>query len=139
MRKDFLKTDWSDEEKVSAQSHFLSNMLVVKLNNGGLVLYAPVKMHKDDAPHLIGEGRHKKFHECITINLIPFQLIGLKALGLSSGWCVHRKRTPCLWEMPYLHFQTQKLSVQSLLRKNSNMRKCSKRSKKLVTKTICDM
>jgi len=45
------KTSWTKEERV--ESPFVINMVVVKLNNGGLALYAPVKMHKDDAPHLL--------------------------------------------------------------------------------------
>ena len=46
------KESWTGEEKI--ESPFVLNMIVIKLNNGGLALYAPVKLHKDDAPHLIG-------------------------------------------------------------------------------------
>ena len=51
--KDHKKTTWTDEEKVEMPMKL--NMVVIKLNTGGLALYAPVKLHKEDAPHLIGE------------------------------------------------------------------------------------
>ena len=47
------KTTWTDSERI--ESIFEINMIVVKLNGGGLALYGPVKLHKDDAPHLIGK------------------------------------------------------------------------------------
>ena len=46
------KTSWTLEERV--ESPLVLNMVVVKLNNGGLAIYSPVKIHNDDAPHLIG-------------------------------------------------------------------------------------
>ena len=45
------KETWTKDEVFTA-SPLLLNMIVVKLNGGGLLLYAPVKMHKE-APELL--------------------------------------------------------------------------------------
>merc|ERR1712241_1406750 len=45
------KTTWEKEEIFDVPP-FLLNMMVVKLNGGGILLYAPVRVHKDE-PHLL--------------------------------------------------------------------------------------
>ena len=45
------KENWT-KETIFDIPPFMLNMVVVKLNGGGLLLYAPVKMHKE-APELI--------------------------------------------------------------------------------------
>ena len=59
------------------------NMVVIKLNTGGLALYAPVKLHKEDAPHLIGE---KNFYALISLigQIIPKKFILL--MPTTADW-----------------------------------------------------
>merc|ERR1712241_1525840 len=47
----FKKDTWTREEVFNATPLIL-NMIVVKLNGGGLLLYAPVKVH-EEASHLL--------------------------------------------------------------------------------------
>ena len=52
--KNYKKPSWTAEEKFQVPTFDL-NMIVIKLNSGGLALYNPCKLHKKDAPQLIAD------------------------------------------------------------------------------------
>ena len=47
------KTENWTKENLFDIPPLIPNMIVVKLNGGGLLLYAPIRIHKDDAPDLL--------------------------------------------------------------------------------------
>ena len=55
MKRDRGMSGLTNAEKYRGSSPQKMNMIVVKLNSGAVLLYNPVKLHKDDAPHLIAD------------------------------------------------------------------------------------
>ena len=55
MKRDRGMSGLTNAEKYRGSSPQKMNMIVVKLNSGAVLLYNPVKLHKEDAPHLIAD------------------------------------------------------------------------------------